>query len=408
MTLRRAIPGLLAGALLLATGCESITGPKSQGATWSKVALDERVTDAFSGFGFELFRRLRAAEPDANIFASPTSAALALAMTYNGAAGQTAEEMARVLGVADIPLDALNETNRKWIEALQRTGDPRAELAIASSVWYRDWYPITDAFRERVEAGYAAEILPITTAAEINRWVDRATRGRIDEIIEGEIPRDMVAYLINAVYFKADWTYRFDERNTRPAPFHRADGSTVQVPMMYQVGAFDVRYDDRMAMLRLPYGAGRYSMVLALPTGGAGLAELAERLEAGRWREWMAEFRENPELEVRLPRFEIEWKSSLVETLAAMGMVAPFDPNSADFSEMFGTGGTYIDEVLQKTFLRVDEKGTEAAAVTSVGVRVTSAIDRNSITFDRPFFLAIWDHATETVLFLGQIMDPTA
>lgn len=408
MTLRRAIPGLLAGALLLATGCESITGPKSQGATWSKVALDERVTDAFSGFGFELFRRLRAAEPDANIFASPTSAALALAMTYNGAAGQTAEEMARVLGVADIPLDVLNETNRKWIEALQRTGDPRAELAIASSVWYRDWYPITDAFRERVETGYAAEILPITTAAEINRWVDRATRGRIDEIIEGEIPRDMVAYLINAVYFKADWTYRFDERNTRPAPFHRADGSTVQVPMMYQVGAFDVRYDDRMAMLRLPYGAGRYSMVLALPTGGAGLAELAERLEAGRWREWMAEFRENPELEVRLPRFEIEWKSSLVETLAAMGMVAPFDPNSADFSEMFGTGGTYIDEVLQKTFLRVDEKGTEAAAVTSVGVRVTSAIDRNSITFDRPFFLAIWDHATETVLFLGQIMDPTA
>lgn len=408
MTLRRAIPGILAGALLLATGCESITGPKSQGATWSKVALDERVTDAFSGFGFELFRRLRAAEPDANIFASPTSAALALAMTYNGAAGQTAEEMARVLGVADIPLDVLNETNRKWIEALQRTGDPRAELAIASSVWYRDWYPITDAFRERVEAGYAAEILPITTAAEINRWVDRATRGRIDEIIEGEIPRDMVAYLINAVYFKADWTYRFDERNTRPAPFHRADGSAVQVPMMYQVGAFDVRYDDRMAMLRLPYGAGRYSMVLALPTGGAGLAELAERLEAGRWREWMAEFRENPELEVRLPRFEIEWKSSLVETLAAMGMVAPFDPNSADFSEMFGTGGTYIDEVLQKTFLRVDEKGTEAAAVTSVGVRVTSAIDRNSITFDRPFFLAIWDHATETVLFLGQIMDPTA
>jgi serine protease inhibitor len=200
-----------------------------------------------------------------------------------------------------------------------------------------------------VQTYYDAEIHPITTAEVINAWVDQKTRGRIDEIIKGAVPFNVVTYLINALYFKADWTYPIDAAETLDAPFHP--------------------------------------------------------LDEDRWREWMAEFGDAPKVEVRLPRFEMEWDTSLVAPLKAMGMQAPFEGGLADFSDMFVFPGPWIGEVLQKTFLRIDEKGTEAAAVTKV-VMVRSATPR--FTFDRPFFLAIYDHATETILFLGQVTDPTA
>jgi serine protease inhibitor len=173
---------------------------------------------------------------------------------------------------------------------------------------------------------------------------------------------------------------------------------------MVQDGEFEMRTDDVMRMLRLPYGSGRFSMVLALPNEGRDLAEVAARLSPTRWAEWMAEFAPVPRLQVELPRFEIEWRESLVASLRAMGMETPFVPGAADFSDMFGRTGPWIDDVFQKTYLRVDEKGTEAAAVTVV-VMIESLGPH--IAFDRPFFLAIYDHATETVLFLGQIVDPT-
>lgn len=390
--------------ILLIPGCESATEPGGPGpgaANWQRVVLDERVTDAYTGFGFELFRNLRSANPDANVFASPTSAAVALAMTYNGAVGQTANEMAEALGVADVDRDTLNETNRKWLEALSDTGDPHAELALANSVWHRR--PVLDSFREVVGEYYDAVIEPITTADAINAWVDEHTRGRIEEII-AEVPGNVVAYLINALYFKADWTYPFDPADTRTAPFHRPDGTTVDVPMMSQQADLETRSDADMTMLRLPYGAERFSMILALPHEGSSLDVIAERLDAERWQQWLTEFDEVAGVNVRLPRFEVEWEESLAESLEHMGMVVPFTAG-ADFSDMFAGGGPWIDDVFQKTFLRVDEKGSEAAAVTTV-VMVESAPPE--IVFNRPFFLAIYDHATETVLFLGQITDPTA
>lgn len=400
-------------AIVLA-GCESVTDPPDEKATWKQVTLDERVTDAYTGFGFQLFRHLRAEDPKANLFASPTSAAIALALTYNGAAGQTQTEMAQTLGVGDVDLETLNETNRAWLAALQNTGDPQAELDLANSVWYRSDRPVLESFRDQVRAHYAAEVLPISTAAAINQWVEEATRGRIDEIIEGEIPGDVVAYLINALYFKADWTFQFDEADTREAQFHLLDGSTVTVPMMWQDFALDdpdqegipgpeFRADDQMEMLRLFYGSGRFSMVLALPREGHDLGTIAQRLEPDRWKDWMDQFTKMDRLRLGMPRFQVEWEDSLKNSLQAMGMEAPFVPGVADFSRMFDGGGPWIDQVLQKTFLKVDEQGTEAAAVTKVVMRESAPPE---IVLDRPFFLAIYDHATETVLFLGQITDP--
>jgi serine protease inhibitor len=402
MMLRRTA-ALLAAAALLAS-CDGVTGPGDLKPTWSKVALDERVTDAYGDFGFELYRRLRDADPTGNVFISPTSAAFALAMTYNGARGETAAQMAAALGIGHLDRETINETSRRWLAALRATGDPGAELAVANGVWHLDSYPVLDSFRQRAGSQYGAEIQPITTAAAINAWVDQATRGRIRKIVDGEIPGDVVAYLINAIYFKADWTHQFDAKRTRPAPFYRADGSPVQVQMMSQTGDFEIRSDESAMMLRLPYGAGRFSMILALPHESAGLPHLAARLNADRWTGWMTEFSPEGNLTVELPRFEIDWESSLKETLQQMGMVVPFLDGPADFSDMFGARGPWIDDVLQKTYLKVDEKGTQAAAVTTVVM-----IDRAAagVTFDRPFFLAIYDHATDTVLFLGHIADPT-
>jgi serine protease inhibitor len=400
---RPALPALVLSLVLL-TGCDRITGPGEPVATWTKVPLDQRVTDAYTDFSFELFRRLRADAAGSNVFVSGTSAAVALALAYNGAVGQTAVEMADVLGVGGLTREVVNETNRLWLNALRETGDPAAEVALANSVWYRQSYPIRDSFRDRMHSFYDAEIEPITTAGAINAWVAKATRGRIEEIVAGEIPGTVVAYLINALYFKADWTIPFDERRTRNAAFRRPDGSAVTVPMMSREGSFEARSGDGMHMLRLPYGAKRFSLILALPEEGSDLAAVAASLEGGRWRSWMTQFAEVQRLVVELPRLEIEWESSLARSLHAMGMQVPFEPALADFSEMFQARGPWIGDVLQKTYLRIDEKGTEAAAVTSIPM-VTSMPP--TLTFDRPFFLAIYDHATETVLFLGQITDPT-
>jgi serine protease inhibitor len=398
---------LTAIALLGLPACETVLSPAPGGETWTKVELDERLTHAYTGFGFDLFRELRAESPERNVFASPTSAAFALAMTYNGAVGQTAEEMAIALGIEGMTRDEVNAANRAWIDALTDTQDRRAELAIANSIWYRSDWRVRDDFTQRTRDYYDAEVREMTTAEVINAWVEEHTNGRIDEIVQPPIPGDVVAYLINALYFKADWTHQFDARETRDAPFTRPDGSTVTVPMMWQRDAeLPVRMgrvDESFDMVRLPYGNGRFSMVLALPRSDASLADVAKTLEPRSWTGWMDEFVDH-EIAVALPRFEIEWESSLKTSLQALGMEIPFEAGLADFSDMFEGGGPWIDDVFQKTFLRVDEEGTEAAAVTKV-VMVESAPP--SLVFDRPFFLAIYDHATETVLFLGQITDPT-
>jgi serine protease inhibitor len=392
---------VVAAALLLG-GCDALFGPGEPAASWSHVALDERVTDAYGDFGFELYRRLRADEPNANIFVSPTSAAIALTMAYNGAVGVTADEMAHVLGVAHVPLDELNATNERWLGALARTGDPRAELAFANSIWHRADYALVPAFEQRMRDHYSAELQPLTTAEPINAWVRQHTRNRIESIIDA-VDGKLVALLVNALYFKADWTQPFDARMTQDAPFHLAGGGTTTVPMMEQTGAFEAHADGTMSLLQLPYGAERFSMLLALPAQGRTLADVAEALNAADLRNRIAALQKHERLVVRLPRFEVEWESSLKDVLRAMGMDVPFEAGLADFSNMFTGGGPWIGDVLQKTWLRVDEKGTEAAAVTSVSMIGSMPPE---LVFDRPFFLAIFDHATDTVLFLGQVARP--
>jgi serine protease inhibitor len=399
--------------LLVAAGCSEVTAPDPGAAAFQRVPLDAALVQGYTGFGFTLFERLAAAAPGENLFVSPTSAAFALAMTYNGAAGETHEAMARTLGMGDLPMERVNAGNRAWLDALRDTQDPRVELSLANSIWARQGFPFRAEFYDRNRGFYDAEVreLPFDDAAVgiINGWVRQHTRGRIDRILD-RIPGNAVMYLINALHFKGEWTYRFDPKQTRREGFTRADGSRVEVEMMRQQAKVGFLRDDGFQMVELPYGNGRFSMVLALPDHGHTLDGFRATLTPERWDAWMGAIR-TQEVAVILPRFRMEWERSLVETLTGMGMGIAFEGGRADFSGMTSGRGLYISEVKQKSWLNVDEKGTEAAAVTVVEMsRVCTGCgpDHPIVRFDRPFFLAIRDNATGTLLFLGQVADPTA
>ncbi|HEV2130927.1 MAG TPA: serpin family protein, partial [Longimicrobiaceae bacterium] len=389
---------------LLLAGCGDPAGP---GEPWRSIQLDERLVHAYTDFGIDLLGELARQSPRENLFVSPTSAAFALAMVYNGASGETAAQMARMLGIEGMTLEEANRANQEWLASLTDTGR-QVELSIANSLWIRQGFPVEPAFLERNQSFYRAEVRQLdfnspSAVGTINAWVSQSTRGKIPTIIDGIDPLDML-FLINALYFKADWTHQFDKRRTQPAPFRLLDGSVKNVPMMSQEKKFPYFRGDGFSLVALPYANGRFSMVLALPDANSDLASFYGKLSPADLRSWIAGM--NGEIKVSLPRFTIEWEKTLNETLSALGMEDAFVPGRADFSGINPQQtDLHISELKQKTFLRVDEEGTEAAAVTSARMSVTSA--PLELRFDRPFFLAIRDNATETLLFLGQVVDPS-
>jgi serine protease inhibitor len=393
--------------LLLATGgtlaaCGDPLGPGDD--TWQAVELDDRFVHGYTEFGFDLLRGLTAAAPDRNVFISPTSAAFALAMTYNGANGETQDAMARVLGVDGMTREQVNGNNQRWMESLVNPGGG-VELSLANSLWIRQGFPVRDDFLDRNRTFYKAEVSHLDFGSPaapqtINDWVRQNTRGKIDKIVDG-IPGNAVMYLINALYFKCDWTHRFDRQMTRNEPFRLADGGRITVPMMSQDRAFPVHRGPGFGMLSLPYGNGRFSMVLVLPDEGTTLQQFYQRLDAASWQSWMGRLQETRVM-VSLPRFKLEWESSLNGVLRDLGMGLAFGDGPHDFTAM-SPANPWIDEVKQKTYLEVNEEGTVAAAVNGVAM-VTSMPPE--MRFDRPFFAAIYDHATRTVLFAGQVTRP--
>jgi len=400
--IRRSIQTITLLSVALAA-CNDPVKPGDDGP-WQAVRLDDRFVHGYTDFGFELFRAVASESPDANVFVSPTSAAFALAMTYNGAREETADVMARVLGVQDLGRDAVNENNLRWLESLVTTGTA-VELAIANSLWIRNGFPVEPAFIERNRSFYRATVeeLDFSSPAAvptINAWVSEQTRGRIPTILSS-IPGNVQLYLINALFLRADWAEPFDVRRTSDAQFRRPDGSTTRVPMMRDDRSARVALSDGFSAVELPYGNGRFSMVLMLPDEGRRLADVAAPLDAERWAGLLDSFREQRVM-LEVPRMRLDWERSLNSALIGMGMGLAFGHGPHDFTAL-SPANPWIGEVRQKTHLEVDEEGTTAAAVTSVAMPTSMP---PTLRFDRPFLLAIHDHATRTILFLGQITDP--
>ena len=364
-------------------------------------------------FGVSLYQRL-AAEPG-NVFLSPISLAGAFGPVTAGAQGETRAAIGKVL---ELPSD--DATLHRGLGGLLRTLESDragARVSIANGLWLMKDFPVKPAFVALAKNSYDAEVESldflnaVAAAARINNWVERETGGRIPKLIEPDSLDEMTALVVtNAVHFLGDWTHPFNASNTGPQPFHLTGGTVRDVPMMY--GKRYHRYSDinGVQLVELPYKGDRLSMVAILPKERGVLAAVEKSLDERRLGQWLGQLDSTQPREVRVYLPKVEFRSSyqLVEPLKAMGMSIAFQPHRANFRSIADTD-LFISQVVHKTFLRIDEKGTEAAAATGIELEATSAPAVPPPTFraDHPFLVLIRDKPTGAVLFLGRIADPS-
>ena len=405
--------GLLCPVLLL-SGCDELSLDMFDNKEIAPAigSVDDSVVAANTQFGFNLFNDIRKTEQNKNIFISPFSISIALAMTLNGASGETEQAMTNTLQLQGLDSEAINAGYAGLRQTL-KTSDPKVILTIANSLWARQDVPLKQDFLQRNTQFFGAEVstldfLDPNTLTTINQWVNTNTNGKITKILD-EINPNAVLFLINAIYFKGSWQTEFEPSRTRDGTFHLATGGEKQVPMMTRTGDYPYyeNREDNFQAISLAYGDGRISMYIFLPYRESDLNTFLDGLNTENWENWISQFREQ-EVFLSMPKFKLEYEKTLNNPLQSLGMGIAFAPGGADFSRMadLETLGRnlYIGEVLHKSVVEVNEEGTEAAAVTSVGVRVTSAPP--AFIADHPFFFAIRDNKTKTVLFMGIVVNP--
>lgn len=374
-----------------------------------------RVASADNEFGVRLLRELCRTEPEQNVSISPLSVAMALGLTYNGARAETKQAMAQVLGLEGIDAPELAMDNAALLAALA-SADPKVVLEIANSLWARRGIPLAEPFIQASEAYYEAEVSELDFSdpeapALVNDWVAHKTHGRIKKVLD-RVRAEDVLFLLNAVYFKGAWTNAFDTKLTRERDFHLPGGRTISHPMMSQSGEYRYRRGDGFKAVSLPYGNGRVSMYVFLPDQGSSLKTLVGRLKGATVEDWLGQMRLVPG-DVVLPKLKLEYTRSLVKPLSTLGMAVAFDPAKADFEGMLPAPidmPFYLNEVKHKTYVEVNEEGTEAAAVTEVGVALAAMPleeERFAMVVDRPFLYLIQDNRTGAILFIGAVSDPT-
>lgn len=383
--------------------------------------LDPRVVAAHNRFGMHLFKSLLGeggATPN-NVFISPTSIALALGMVYNGAEGETAAAMREVMQLGELSRSEVNAASLALWEALDRPlptkpEAPGVQIDIANSIWHRIDASLNETFLQENAHYFRALIEGLAFEAPesvgtINNWVSDATQGLIPTVVDRLDP-DLLLLLINAVYFKGDWTTPFNPSQTVETPFHLAAGGVRTVPMMYRTGTIEYYEQEGTQAIRLPYGAdGELAMYVFLPRVGADFGTWARGFAYESLEHTFERFA--PRFgEVQMPRIDLAYKVKLNDTLHALGMSVAFHPGQADFSRMRlndEVRNLYLGDVIHQSVLKVDEEGTEAAAVTSIEVRVTSLpVYDFRFKADRPFLIVIRDDVTEALLFVGAVTEP--
>ena len=375
------------------------------------------LVEGNSAFAFNLYQALR--EGDGNLFYSPYSISLALAMTYAGAQGETAQQMADTLQFV-LPQNRLHPAFNDLDLELARRGEGAEgkdgegfRLNIVNAIWGQKDYEFLSEFLDLLAENYGAglRILDFASAPEesritINNWVSDQTEGRIEDLIpQGLIDALTRLVLTNAIYFNAAWQYPFEEDMTEDGPFYLLDGGEVTVPMMRQTELFGYAEGDGYQAVELPYDGGELSMIILLPQ--AGQFETFEgSLDAQQVDEIIGRL-EHRQVTLAMPRFEFESSFGLREALVAMGMPVAFS-GDADFSGMTGNRDLFIAEVIHKAFVSVDEAGTEAAAATAVVMPTSMPPDEIiEVTVNRPFVFLIHDIETGAILFIGRVVNPS-
>lgn len=402
------LPLLFAAAAL--TACSLFTdpggGPPAQLTSLPRALTDDetRVSLAANQFAFTLFERLNAAQPDENVFVSPLSVSFSLGMAMNGAGTTTLDQMRQTLGFGSAELAEINDGYRGLL-GLQAGLDPSTTFDIANSVWYRQGFDVNQSYIDEVAEVFDAEIrfAPFTeaTKTEVNNWVSNETNGKIPTILDAIRPDD-VMFLINAIYFKGSWREQFDKARTTNQAFLGAAGAQ-QVPMMVRdEGQGKIRFGStpQATIGELTYGNGAFVMTIVMPNEGNDIDALTAELDTAAWSGLVAAMNEG-EFAVQLPKFKLEYKRELKDDLIALGMEVPFSDVGADFSRMT-PNQVYISFVTHKTYVDVNEEGTEAAAVTNTGIRETSMPP--CLCVNRPFVFAIRERFSGTILFIGKIV----
>ncbi len=372
-----------------------------------------KLAAANNSFAFKLLKQVASEQPRASIFVSPYSAATALQMACNGAAGQTKTEMQQVLETSGISVEALNEAG-KAAAGLLNPKDTNVILTTANALWYRQGTAVKASFLEANQKFFSSTVKALdfgnarAAEAEINRWASDQTHGRINGIANGMIDpvyTDLV--LANAIYFKGKWLDPFDAKLTKERLFHPAVGAAKKLPMMEQAKKFTYRKGSGYQAVRLPYLGYDLAVYVFLPDTGSSPAKLLQIMNGDNWRRvTMPGFGEREGLVV-LPKFKLENTLELNKPLKALGMKTAFQSDKAVFSGMF-SDSHFISEVRQKAFVEVSEEGTEAAAVTGIPVPLSSAPELNpakpfEMIVDRPFLFAIVDARSEMIMFMGLV-----
>lgn len=369
----------------------------------------EELIKSDNEFGIDLYKKLLAYQEDnSNVILSPTSAALALAMTYNGADSTTKTAMEESLKKEGFTAEEINTIYKNLMNGLISV-DKKVTLNIANSIWYRDNFYVEQEFINTNQNFYSAEVKALDFGSPsaidiINNWVEEKTNDKIKDIIK-QISPNTVMFLINAIYFNGIWTYEFDEERTENSDFFLSDGSTVKVPTMYLEENLMYSENEIFSSVELFYGAGNYSMIILLPNNDKSTGDIVNELTKETWDDWNNSYNEE-EVLVALPKFKFEFEDSLNNPLIDMGMGIAFNPDEADFSKINPDQDIFISMVKQKAYIDVNEKGTEAAAATVVEMELTAIPDKKYFIVSRPFMFVIKEKDTNAIIFIGRVMRP--
>ena len=373
-------------------------------------SAEQEMVRSDQQFAFDFFANLfdeEALTEDKNFMVSPLSLSMALSMTMNGAAGETGKAMKQTLQMGDYSETEINGYYKKLKEALLKT-DPTTKLSIANAIFANRQVAIHSDFIKTNQSYYDATVQPVNfsdaaTAGIINKWASDQTHGLIKKVIERTNALDLM-YLLNALYFKGIWTTEFDAKNTSLKPFAGQDGVTTQVEMMKQKAKFNYTQDQNLQLVQLPYGNQAFSMMVLLPHEGKNLRDvLAATRQRDYWSGLKSGLRE-AEVDLFLPKFKTEYSKKLNDLLTKMGMGITFT-DAADFSGITDVPAR-ISFVKQDTYISTDESGTEAAAVTTVGMELTSMPSQpQKVIFnaERPFIYIIQENSTGAILFMGAV-----
>jgi len=370
--------------------------------------VDKSLIASNTDFAFNIFNKLIMEDSGQNIFISPLSILLALAMTYNGAVGDTNLAMADAMELSGMDMEELNQGFSDLMVSILN-GDPSVQINIANSIWSRLGFDLKEDFVDINKKYYSSEVKELdfsdpAVVDTINGWIEDATEEKIKKMLT-EIPGDVVMYLINAIYFKGDWTYPFEEEATYEEDFNLEDGSKKPVEMMHIVEHYDYITGENFGMVRLPYGDEKFSMYIVLPDEGVAVDSIVGFLD-GYYYDNLINSMVDKEIRLAMPKYKMEYGVKVLnDVLTELGMGIAFGPE-ADFSGI--NPGIFISEVMHKAVIEVNEKGSEAAAATVVAMAESAMPVDEMIEFivDRPFFFVIADDRSGSILFMGKVVSP--